>query len=302
MGETERIGEEIDISYLEVEAAYFQFCYSHRNLYTLDEKKAWTINVVARHYCLSLENASKFVIFFQGKEELLNSIFRKREFVIVIVLKKQVTLKPVFVAPQFASTCNDLSPKLTLSYLGEASEYLPCWKSHYHVPQSAFTSLMKVFVNMKSLKIKLCPFPSLISCYGVHHGHAFTVKLMEEGTNNKILSIAGSLSLDDEGMFYLEKIENSLILSFSVVILCHQPKTLSRAVTLSAGIQGHSSEVNKSWPMNLQNLVYWLKKHEENKHHLGEKLWLVHKWKGERCNTCGGFAGAFDEDNKDEKQ
>ncbi|KAJ7009309.1 hypothetical protein NC653_000080 [Populus alba x Populus x berolinensis] len=125
-------------------------------------------------------------------EELLNSIFRKREF-------------------------------------GEASEYLPCWKSHYHVPQSAFTSLMKVF--------------------------------------------------------YLEKIENSLILSFSVVILCHQPKTLSRAVTLSAGIQGHSSEVNKSWPMNLQNLVYWLKKHEENKHHLGEKLWLVHKWKGERCNV-----------------
>ncbi|KAJ7009307.1 hypothetical protein NC653_000080 [Populus alba x Populus x berolinensis] len=202
MGETERIGEEIDISYLEVEAAYFQFCYSHRFLYS-----------------------------------------------------------------------------------GEASEYLPCWKSHYHVPQSAFTSLMKVFVNMKSLKIKLCPFPSLISCYGVHHGHAFTVKLMEEGTNNKILSIAGSLSLDDEGMFYLEKIENSLILSFSVVILCHQPKTLSRAVTLSAGIQGHSSEVNKSWPMNLQNLVYWLKKHEENKHHLGEKLWLVHKWKGERCNV-----------------
>lgn len=36
-------------------------------MYTLDEKKAWTINVVARHYCLSLENASKFVIFFQGE-------------------------------------------------------------------------------------------------------------------------------------------------------------------------------------------------------------------------------------------
>lgn len=60
---------------------------------------------------------------------------------------------------------------------------------------------------------------------------------------------AGSLSRDDEGMlshewnrFYLEKIENSLILSFSVVILCHQPKTLSRAVILSAGILGHSSE------------------------------------------------------------
>lgn len=60
---------------------------------------------------------------------------------------------------------------------------------------------------------------------------------------------AGSLSRDDEGMlshernrFYLEKIENSLMLSFFVVILCHQPKTLSRAVILSAGIQGHSPE------------------------------------------------------------
>ncbi|KAB5572963.1 hypothetical protein DKX38_000157 [Salix brachista] len=34
-----------------------------------------------------------------------------------------------------------------------------------------------------------------------------------------------------------------------------------------------------------RNLVYWLKKHEENKHQLGEKLWLVHKWEGERCNV-----------------
>lgn len=77
---------------------------------------------------------------------------------------------------------------LRFLYSGEASEYLPCCKSHYRVPQSAFTALMKVFANMKSLKIKLCPFPSLISCYGVHHGHAFTVKLMEEGMDNKILS------------------------------------------------------------------------------------------------------------------
>jgi hypothetical protein len=46
-----------------------------------------------------------------------------------------------------------------------------------------------------------------------------------------------------------------------------------------------NTRVNKSWPKNLQNLAYWLKKHEENKHQLGEKLWLVHKWKGERCNV-----------------
>lgn len=46
----------------------------------------------------------------------------------------------------------------------------------------------------------------------------------------------------ERNRFYLEKIENSLMLSFFVVILCHQPKTLSRAVILSAGIQGHSSE------------------------------------------------------------
>ncbi|KAF9688736.1 hypothetical protein SADUNF_Sadunf01G0019100 [Salix dunnii] len=85
---------------------------------------------------------------------------------------------------------------------------------------------MKVFANMESLKIKLCLFPS--------------VKLMER---------VGSLSCHDEGMFsyewnrfYLGKIENSLMLSFSVVILCHQPKMLSRAVILIAGILGHSLE------------------------------------------------------------
>jgi hypothetical protein len=45
-----------------------------------------------------------------------------------------------------------------------------------------------------------------------------------------------------------------------------------------------STRLNESWLKNPQNLICWLKKHEENNYRLGEKLWLIHKWEGERCN------------------
>lgn len=156
---------------------------------------------------------------------------------IVIVLKKQETLKPVFVAPQFASTCNNLSPKLTLSYLGS-------WIQVRLVSISHAVNHITTFHNRHSLPSWKCLliWNLLKSSWWKR---AWTIK-----SSNLCMDFeAGSLSRDDEGMlshewnrFYLEKIENSLMLSFLVVILCHQPKTLSRAVILSARIQGHSSE------------------------------------------------------------
>lgn len=44
------------------------------------------------------------------------------------------------------------------------------------------------------------------------------------------------------------------------------------------------TRVDESWLKDPQNLVCWLENHEENKHQLAEKLWLIHKWQGERCN------------------
>jgi hypothetical protein len=141
---------------------------------------------------------------------------------------------------------------LRFSYPGEAGEYLPCWKSHYHIPQSAIPAIMKVFAYMKSLKIKLCLCPSLLTCYGVHRGHAFKYKLKAEDMNDKMhihLCMAievGPLSSDNRGMlshkrdwFNIEKVKNPLMMSFFLVILSHRPKTLSSVVILSTGIERH---------------------------------------------------------------
>ena len=55
--------------------------------------------------------------------------------------------------------------------------------------------------------------------------------------------------------------------------------------------KGRHLWILNSWPgflfliSNTRVKESWLKKHEENKHQLGEKLWLVHKWEGERCNV-----------------
>lgn len=141
---------------------------------------------------------------------------------------------------------------LRFSYPGEAGDYLPCWKSHYHIPLSAIPAIMKVFAYMKSLKIKLCLCPSLLTCYGVHRGHAFKYKLKAEDMNDKMhthLCMAievGPLSSDNRGMlshkqdwFDIEKDKNPLMMSFFLVILSHRPKTLSSVVILSTGIERH---------------------------------------------------------------
>ncbi|KAB5565078.1 hypothetical protein DKX38_005132 [Salix brachista] len=142
---------------------------------------------------------------------------------------------------------------LRFSYPGEAGEYLPCWKSHYHIPLSAIPAIMKVFASIKSLKIKLCLCPSLLNRYIVHRGHAVRYKLKAEDMNDKMhthLCIAievGLLSSDNKGMLYhkrdwfnIERVKNPLMMSFFLVILSHRPETLSSVVILSTGIERHS--------------------------------------------------------------
>ncbi|CAK7339371.1 unnamed protein product [Dovyalis caffra] len=221
---------------------------------------------------------------------------------------------------------------LRFSYPGEAGGYLPCWKSHYHVPQSAIPALMKVFANLISLEIRLCLCPSLLlSYYGLARKHAFKFQLKAVDMNDNMHTHVcmafevGLLSTDDEGilspayLLNIEKVKNPLMLSFFLAILCHRPKSLRSVEILSAGILGVRSKdrcrsepkvgyrsggnvfmeseqldklrcliwntrMNKSWLKNPQNLVCWLKKHDEDEHWLGEKLWLIHKWEGERCD------------------
>ncbi|XP_024439576.2 uncharacterized protein LOC18094324 isoform X3 [Populus trichocarpa] len=222
---------------------------------------------------------------------------------------------------------------LGFSYPGEAGQYLPCWKSHYHIPQSTIPALMKVFVNLKALEIKLCLCPSLLPCYyGVSRSCSFKFLLKSVDMNDKmhthmctafdigsLLSADGEISFPESNMMYIGNVKSSLMLSFFLVILCHRPKTLRSMVILSSESygsegkaqyrsedkEGYRSEgnvfmeseqvarfralslttgVDESWLKDPQNLVCWLENHEENKHQLAEKLWLIHKWEGERCN------------------
>jgi hypothetical protein len=127
----------------------------------------------------------------------------------------------------------------------------------------------------------------------------------------------GMLLPESEALDILN-VKNPLMLSFFLVILFYRPKSLRSVVILSAGLLGYglerylpkhkemyrsggnvfmesgqlakfrtlnsSTRLNESWLKNPQNLICWLKKHEENNYRLGEKLWLIHKWEGERCN------------------
>jgi hypothetical protein len=134
-----------------------------------------------------------------------------------------------------------------------------------------------------------------------------------------LLSADGEISFPESNMMYIGNVKSSLMLSFFLVILCHRPKTLRSMVILSSESygsegkaqyrsedkEGYRSEgnvfmeseqvarfralslttgVDESWLKDPQNLVCWLENHEENKHQLAEKLWLIHKWEGERCN------------------
>ncbi|CAK7339370.1 unnamed protein product [Dovyalis caffra] len=224
---------------------------------------------------------------------------------------------------------------LRFSYPGEPGEYLPCWKSHYHIPQSEIPAIMKLFANLKFLEINLCLCRALLPCiYGEPCRHGFMLLLKSVNMNDKMHTHMcaafqlGSLLSDDEGILsrdsdvmLIGQVKSSLMLSFFLVILCHQPKTLRSMVILSAGILGNGLEgkvecrpegkvwcrsegnlfmesqhlarfralssetrVNKSWLEDPENLVCWLKKHEENEHRLEEKLWLIRKWEGERCS------------------
>ncbi|KAJ7005119.1 hypothetical protein NC653_009821 [Populus alba x Populus x berolinensis] len=230
--------------------------------------------------------------FIQLPDELIITILKKTR-------DPKTLLRCCLVCKHLQSLVSKVDAvSLRFSYPGEAGEYLPCWKSHYHIPLSAIPAIMKVFSYMKSLKIKLCLCPSLLTCYGVHRGHAFKYKLKAEDMNDKMhthLCMAievGPLSSDNKGMlshkrdwFDMEKVKNPLI---------------------------SNTKVNKSWLKNPQNLVCWIKKDEQNNHRVREMLWLVHKWEGERCNVKKSsikerdvqeLLGAFDEDaNNDDKQ
>ncbi|KAJ6307368.1 hypothetical protein OIU76_017207 [Salix suchowensis] len=222
---------------------------------------------------------------------------------------------------------------LRFSYPGEAGAYLPCWKSHYHIPQSAFPALMKLFVDLKALEIKLCLCPSLLPCYyGVSRRRNSKFLLKSVDMNDKmhthmytafdigsLLGADGRISFLESNMLYIGDVKSSLMLSFFLVILCHRPKTLRTVVILGAENYGSGSSgnfrsgsqaqdrsegnvfmepehfarfrelsskttVDENWLKDPQNLVCWLENHEENKHQLAEKLWLIHKWEGERCN------------------
>ncbi|KAL3609189.1 hypothetical protein D5086_000209 [Populus alba] len=245
--------------------------------------------------------------FIQLPDELIVSILKKTGDPKTLVCCSAVCKHLQYLVSKVDSV------SLRFSYPGTAGDYLPCWRSHHHIPQTAIPGLMKVFANMISLKIELCLCPSLVPLYsGIARTHGFKFQLKAMDMNDEMhtqMCMAfevGLLSSDGEGMLLPEaealdilNVKNPLMLSFFLVLLCYRPKLLRSVVILSAGLLGYgleryiprqkelyrsggnvfmesgqlakfrtlnsSERLNRSWLENPQNLICWLKKHEENK-------------------------------------
>ncbi|KAJ6307369.1 hypothetical protein OIU76_017208 [Salix suchowensis] len=141
---------------------------------------------------------------------------------------------------------------------------------------------------------------------------AFEVGLLSSDDEGMLLSEAEAEAL------HILNVKSPLTLSFFLLILCYRPKSLRSVVILSSGLLGYGIErylprhkvmyrsggnvfmeseqlakfrslnsttgLDESWLTHPQNLICWRKKHEEDEYRIGERLWLVHKWEGERCN------------------
>ncbi|KAJ6341017.1 hypothetical protein OIU78_009236 [Salix suchowensis] len=90
--------------------------------------------------------------FLSVPDELTTKIFSKLED------DPKTLIRCSAVSKKWASFVSK-TVNLTLRF-SRTGESLPCSKRHHHVPLLAIPSIMKVFANLESLKIKLCRFPS----------------------------------------------------------------------------------------------------------------------------------------------
>ncbi|CAK7339376.1 unnamed protein product [Dovyalis caffra] len=202
---------------------------------------------------------------------------------------------------------------LSLRFLstGEKGESLPCSKRHYHIPVAAIPSIMKVFANLESLKIKLCRFPSATSqppcCQNFNQikvewdgddYHTYTCTAFEVGLLSS--SIKGAVLFHDFSRNNFATIHSFSVTYFYWKMLDHRPKTLSSMVIMSSKMERSrsggkvflkyeqlpnlrdsvsNSKVNKSWLEDPQHVVHWHKNHSAKNHLLQEQVWLVYEWK-----------------------
>ncbi|CAK7339365.1 unnamed protein product [Dovyalis caffra] len=180
------------------------------------------------------------------------------------------------------------------------------------VPEGAIPGLMKVFKNLKSLKVKLCP------CYSPTNSPAATVRAevvfgndddgdiqynwclaYEFGSLSRTTTDGdASLSFEINQLQAIRGVVNDMkewasSTSFKEILRC-RPKTLSTWVISLAKTQGSrlvrkvfmqkeqlykflisilNSGVNESWLNNPQNVIYLLNLQDEN--WLEKKVWLV---------------------------
>ncbi|CAK7339366.1 unnamed protein product [Dovyalis caffra] len=234
----------------------------------------------------------------------------------------------------FVSTIDTISVRVT----HRNNDSLPC-PQHDHFPEGAIPGLMKVFANMKSLKIRLCqccspPSPATFRAevvfandYYFHNNWclAHEVGSLSRTTTDEFAAL--SFELNHQAIGRETKLVADMAIwvkrtfcTFYNKIFQYQPKTLSSWVTSLAPQKGFgsaekvfmqkeqldkfnisvsNSRVNENWLKNPQNVTYWLK-NPSNENWLEEKVWLVGQREGSRIEIKRHVEKLLDAFNDDD--
>ncbi|KAJ6714004.1 hypothetical protein OIU85_025611 [Salix viminalis] len=238
--------------------------------------------------------------FFSVPDELTTKIFSKLED------DPKTLIRCSAVSKKWASFVSK-TVNLTLRF-SRTGESLPCSKRHHHVPLLAIPSVMKVFANLESLKIKLCRFPSptpqpcsqnftkmKVDWDGDDY-HTYTCSAYEVGM---LSTMKKTMLFHDFSKTTFSSIQGFPVTYFYWRMLDHRPKTLRTMVIMSSKMEGFRSggkvfmryeqlpnlrdsvsncRVNERWLEDPQNVVHWHKNHSDKEHKLQEQVWLLYEW------------------------
>ncbi|KAJ6702893.1 F-BOX PROTEIN FAMILY-LIKE [Salix viminalis] len=129
-----------------------------------------------------------------------------------------------------------------LSYVRKEKYSQSCTQPHCHIPLEAVPALMKVFSNVKFLKVKLCSVPNIARCRA-NHASMFNAKIDDDQidvrrrvaiqvgvlTRGFISKLIPMFLAKSNYYFRISRNETELCLD---KILLHRPKTL-RSVVIS---------------------------------------------------------------------
>ncbi|KAB5565081.1 hypothetical protein DKX38_005135 [Salix brachista] len=138
-----------------------------------------------------------------------------------------------------------------LSYVRKENSQ-SCTQPHCHIPLEAVPALMKVFSNVKFLKVKLCSVPNIARCRA-NHASMFNAKIDDDQIDVR-RRVAIQDSYPFRGKVFMTRVQLA-----NLVLLDQLSKS--------------SHQHGQGWLEEPKNAAYWLK----NQHNVreGETLWHI---------------------------